>query len=183
MLFERWDRSRGIHYTLPFVAHVRPTMTYLAHWIYSDEALQGGATEQQLVTKATEYLYPDHFENRDEAEMAAREFIEFCRGRAWVFTDTGTTARGDRLYQFTHRTFLEYFTASYLTRTYYTPDKLVEVLLPRISRREWDIVAQLAFQIQSETATGAGDELLTALIEKANKDQGEESWKFLSFAA
>ena len=182
MLFERWDRSRGIHYSLPFIAHVRPTMIYLAHWIYSEEALQGGATEQQLITKAAEYLYPDRFDDRDEAAMAAHEFIEFCRGRAWVFTDTGTTSSGERLYQFTHRTFLEYFTAQYLTRTYYTPDRLIDVLLPKIAKREWDIVAQLAFQIQSEAAAGAGDELLSTLIEQANKQQDEDSWNLLSFS-
>ena len=43
--------------------------------------------------------------------VAAREFVEFCRGRMWVFTDAGTTVSGQRLYGFTHRTFLEYFAA------------------------------------------------------------------------
>ena len=183
MLFERWDRSRGIHYPLPFQAHVRPAMTYLAHWIYSDEALQGGVTEQQLVDKATEYLYPERFEDRDVAAMAAREFIEYCRGRAWVFTDTGTTRTGERLYQFTHRTFLEYFTAQYLARTYYTPERLQEVLLPRITNREWDIVAQLAVQIQSDTAAGAGDDFLSALVRQAEVNTDEKGWNLLSFAA
>jgi hypothetical protein len=183
MLFERWDRSRGVHYSLPFEAHVRPTMTYLAYWIYSDESLQSGATESQLISKSADYLYPGRFDNHDEAEMAARQFIEFCRGRAWVFTDTGTMSRGERLYQFTHRTFLEYFTAQYLTRTYYTPQELINVLLPKITKREWDIVAQLAFQIQGEAADGAGDELLTALLKRANDNRHVESWNCLSFSA
>lgn len=183
MLFERWDRSRGIHYSLPFDAHVRPAMTYLAHWIYSDEALQGGVTEDQLIEKATDYLHPEQFEDRETASLAARQFVEFCRGRAWVFTDIGTTPRGERLYQFTHRTFLEYFTANYLTRTHYTPDRLIAVLLPRIRQREWNTVAQLAFQIQSETAAGADDELIATLIEQANRGREEESWNYLAFAA
>jgi hypothetical protein len=105
MLFERWDKGRGIRVTLPIEAHIRPAMMHLAHWIYADEALQSGVTEQRLVAKTTDYLCPKRFEDRDEAEGAAKQFIEFCRGRAWVFTDTGTTKEGDRLYQFTHRTF------------------------------------------------------------------------------
>lgn len=186
MLFERWDKGRGIQVPLPIKeieSYIKPTMMYLAHWIYSDEALQSGVTEWKLVAKAADYLCPKRFEDRDEAEQAAREFIEFCRGRAWVFTDTGTTKEGDRLYQFTHRTFLEYFTASYLKRTYSTPDRLAEVLLPKIAKQEWDVVAQLAFQLQNKDTEDAGDDLLSILIEQADKTEGEEVWKLLSFAS
>jgi hypothetical protein len=164
-------------------SNIKPAMMYLAHWIYSDEALQSGVTEQKLVAKAADYLCLKRFEDRDEAEQAAREFIEFCRGRAWVFTDTGTTKEGDGLYQFTHRTFLEYFTACYLVRIYHTSEGLVEVLLPKIARQEWDVVAQLAFQLQNKNIEGAGDELLIALIEEADKTEGGEVWNLLSFAA
>jgi len=161
MLFDRWDKSRGINVHLPFEVHVRPTMMYLAHWIYDDEALQGGVTENKLIFKATEYLCPRRFEDRDEAERAARGFIEFCRGRAWVFTETGTTKDGERLYQFTHRTFLEYFCAGHLARMHETTNKLWAVLRYRIAKREWDVVAQLTFQIKNKNSEGAGDRLLT----------------------
>lgn len=183
MLFERWDKGRGIHVPLPIEAHIRPAMMHLAYWIYSDEALQGGVTERKLIWKAADYLCLRRFEDRDEAEQAAREFIQFCRGRAWVFTDTGTTKAGESLYQFTHRTFLEYFTAAYLVRTYPTPEKLLEVLLPKIAKQEWDVVAQLAFQLQNKNIEGAGDELLSALIDKAAQTQADEGWNLLSFAA
>jgi hypothetical protein len=43
MLFEKWDKRRGINYNLPFEAYVRPAMHDLAYWIYSDETLQGGS--------------------------------------------------------------------------------------------------------------------------------------------
>ncbi len=183
MLFERWDKSRGIHVPLPFEAHISPAMKFLAHWIYADEALQGGVTEQALVAKATDYLCSWRFEDRDEAERAAREFIDFCRGRAWVFTDTGTTKEGERLYQFTHRTFLEYFTAGHLVRTHATPSRLATALTPRIASREWDVVAQLAFQLQHKNVEGAGDELLTDLIAQGRQHEGPEGRNFLSFAA
>lgn len=183
MLFERWDKSRGILVPLPFEAHINPAMKYLAHWIYSDEALQGGVTERDLVAKATEYLCSWRFEDRDEAEHAAREFIEFCNGRAWVFTVTGTRREGERLYQFTHRTFLEYFTAAHLVRTHAIPDSLGGVLRPRITRREWDVVAQLAFQLQHKNVEGAGDQLLTGLISQAHETGGDNGWNLLSFAA
>jgi hypothetical protein len=156
---------------------------YLAHWIYTNETLQGGVTEGQLIAKATDYLCQRQFEDRDEAEKAGCDFIQFCRGRAWVFTDTGTMKEGERLYQFTHRTFLEYFTARHLLRISRNPEDLQETLVPKICKREWDVVAQLAFRIQDKETEGAGDELLSTIIKKSYKTQGSEKWNLISFAA
>lgn len=184
MLFERWDKSRGIHSSLPFEAHLRPAMMYIAFWIYSNEELQSGVTEQSLIRKASEYLMQWRFDDAEEALKAAQEFVEFCRGRAWVFTDVGTTKSGERLYQYTHRTFLEYFSGFYLTRTYETAEALGIALLPRIIAREWDVVAQLAFQIKSKSSEGAADKLLTLTIETAERAPDMESkYNLLSFSA
>jgi hypothetical protein len=182
MLFERWDRGRGIRPTLPFEEHIRPTMMFLAHRIYSDVELQKGATEDQLVRAASQYLCPSRFESTDEAESAARAFVEFCKGRAWVFTDTGSTREGERLFQFTHRTFLEYFTAGHLVRSHITPKDLFALLIGRIEAREWDMVAQLAVQIQNQSVEGAGEELVRLLLAGAEA-LGEAGGNRLSFAA
>ncbi|MFT3784923.1 MAG: NACHT domain-containing protein [Tepidisphaeraceae bacterium] len=167
MLFERWDKSRGLHIPLPFEAHIGPTIKHLALWIYSTEGKDTGVTEQELVSKAAAYLMQNRFENQFEAEHASRQFIETCHGRSWVFTDTGTTKSGERLYQFTHRTFLEYFAAAHLCRTYPTPDRLVPYLLPRIQRQEWDVVALLACQIQGKLVEGAATESVDTLSKSA----------------
>lgn len=170
MLFDRWDRRRGIVAFETFRSHLRPALEYLAHWIFSDVARQGGVTEAELVRVATDYLHGKRFEGRVDAEDAAKAFIDFCRGRAWVFTDTGTSARGERLFQFTHRTFLEYFTAVHLSRTHSTPESLGDLLVPHVVRNEWDIVAQLAVQIQDRQVDGAGDDLLMRLIVSGGSD-------------
>ena len=181
MLFERWDKSRGIQYALPFEAHIRPIMMHLAHWIYTDEKRQGGVTESHLVEVSGDYLHGRRFEDTDEADHAARAFVQFCSGRAWVFTDTGTTSAGERLYQFTHRTFLEYFTAAYLVRVHRTPAALAKVLLPKIRRKEWDVVAQLAFQVQSKQFEGAGDELLGILLTSLASSRARSDMNITSF--
>ena len=67
MLFEKWDKSRGIYVPLPFEVHVRPAMMHLAHWIYSNETLQGGVTEAALIGETTCYLCPRRYEDLDEA--------------------------------------------------------------------------------------------------------------------
>jgi adenylate kinase family enzyme len=182
MLFERWDRSRGIQPNLPIETDVRFAMMHLAYWIYADAGLQQGVTEKMLIDEATRYFRKRRFEDVAAAESAARQFIEFCRGRAWVFTDTGTTASGEGLYQFTHRTFLEYFTAGHLVRLNPTPEKLLNVLLPRIKKGEWDVVAQLAIRILNRNVEDAGDKLLHKLVAKAGSGFLHD-WRLLSFAS
>lgn len=169
MLFERWDKSRTINAALPFDWHLRPLMEYLAYWIYANQKLRGGVTETELIEKTTEYLGEWLYEDQYKAEKVAIEFVEHCKGRAWVFTDMGTTGEGLKLYQFTHATFLEYFAAAYLVHNSRTPRDLLSVLMPRIAKREWDVAAQLAFQLQSEKTVGTGDELLTMLVNRASK--------------
>jgi hypothetical protein len=180
MLFERWDRGRRIVAPLEFERHLRPAMQHLAYWIYADPSLRGGVTEAALVRSATQFLTERRFEDEDDARQEARKFVEYCRGRAWVFTDTGTTPDGERLYQFTHRTFLEFFAAEHLVRTNRTPADLASLLRPHVHAGEWDVVAQLAFQLQDDNIDGAADDLLIDLLTHA---AGEHRDVTLSFAA
>jgi hypothetical protein len=181
MLFDRWDRSRRIDTGYTFESQLSPIMAHIAHWLYSNPELQSGVSEQQLVQACTKYLHPSRYEHLEEAERAAGGFIEFCRGRAWVFSDTGITPAGVNLYQFTHRTFLEYFTAHYLFRTNPRPTDLLKVLLPRIAKREWDVVAQLAFHIASREVEGASDSLISGLLSASGVDSAS-SFNLLTFA-
>ncbi len=160
LLFDRWDRLRQISVPLKFESLIRPTMQHLAYWIFRDQDLQSGVAERDLIEEAATFLLKRRFEEQAEAEFEAKRFIEFCRDRAWVFTDTGTTRHGQRLYQFTHRTFLEFFAARHLVRTYPSSPLLLEVLLPRIDAKEWDVVAELSFQLLERNVDGAADELL-----------------------
>jgi hypothetical protein len=184
LLFDNWDKRRDIRVQLPFQNKLRPAMTHLAHSIYSDSSLQSGVPQSRLVSMAAEYLSERLYDDKDEAEAAANDFVEFCRGRAWVFTDVGTTPAGDHLYAFTHRTFLEFFTASYVVRNYASPEALEGYLFPRIARGEWDVVCQLAFQLLDKNVEGAGDRLLEQLMARASDDEvaADEQRNYLSFA-
>ncbi|WP_157910540.1 NACHT domain-containing protein [Pseudofrankia sp. BMG5.36] len=162
MLFDRWDKHRGLKRPLAFEAHVEPAMMDLAYWIYSSADLQAGVQERLLVEHAADYLQTWQYESRAEAVRAAREFIEFCRGRAWVFTDVGLSPDGESLYQFTHRTFLEYFTAYHLAITN-DEEELFGALSEKIMAAEWDVVAQLAIQIKSKQRLGGADRAVVAL--------------------
>ena len=112
LLFKRWDAHRHIHQELAAGRYVEPILRHLAWWLFTRDNTQTSVTERELVSATTEFLHGRGFESEDDAREAALQFIEFSCGRLWVFNDAGTSATGERLYAFTHRTFLEYFAAS-----------------------------------------------------------------------
>jgi predicted NACHT family NTPase len=150
LLFSTWDKQRQIDVLLPFAEHVRPALRDLAWWLFTTGGVESAVTKRQAIERTTQYLHRRRFGDVDEARAAAEEFIEFCRGRAWVFSDQGTTAAGEPLFGFTHRTFLEFFAAEHLAYRKDTAAELVEQLTPRIVAQEWDVVAQIALQIKPE---------------------------------
>lgn len=185
MMFDRWDR--GIkNIELPDLVNsiqskIRRLISYLAHWIYGDNVLESGVTEAKLINKVAEYLEENLFDDEDKAEEAATAFIRFCRGRAWVFTSIGKDKYGAELYQFTHRTFLEYFTAYYIDLNYRSLDKLCDYLIPKICKQESDLVCQLSIQIKNKKLDGAEDEILGYLIEQMKSFQNLEKVNLLRF--
>ena len=181
MLLERWDKSRRIVESIPLESHIEALLRNLAHWIYSSDERRSGVSRTQLIEQATDYLVEQRYETRAEAERAAKEFIDFCKGRAWVFTDTGSSAETP-LFQFTHRTFLEYFTASFLLTKHPTAFELAAEVGPLVEQGTWDVVGQLAYQKQARLVDGAGSYLLDDLIDRAERKTGFERPNLLSFA-
>lgn len=179
LLFQHRDRERSIGYDPAFETYLNPIILHLAHWIYGNGELEGGVTESKLVSETTSYLLEHYFEDHQSAAVMARKFIEFCTGRAWVFTDTGITRDGDPLYQFTHRTFLEYFAARALIRIHRTPEALLDKLYPHIIHQEWSTVIELAFQGMVRDAEGAGDYLLITLINRAEEVETSQAINIL----
>lgn len=179
LLFKKWDKIRGIKNKVPFEAHTKPTLMYIAFQIYSNEKYSSGIPEQQLIKITIDYLFPKKYSDIDVATEIAKEFIDFCRGRAWVFTEIGST--GHNLYQFTHRTFLEYFTAFHLARNYSSPEELNNFLLPKILKQEWDVVAQLSYQILNTNVADAGDNLVGILLSNINGDNFPSKFNLASF--
>jgi hypothetical protein len=183
MLFERWDRQRGISVPLPFEQHVRPALCAMAEWMFTKGDNQPAVTERELVATVRRFLLRKRFDDLDEADAAAKAFVEYCRGRAWVLTEVGTTGDGEPLFAFTHRTFLEFFTANQLVRTNSGVRPLLDALLPHIYNEEWDVVAQLAVLLLDRYVEGGADDFLDLLISDAANRDPDESVPALTFAA
>ncbi|WP_421909803.1 NACHT domain-containing protein [Methanolacinia petrolearia] len=129
MLYSRWDKSRGIISSIEFEDYLESLISELAYWIYSREDLQSGVSEYELIKKSAEYPCEWIYGNEVKSRKSAKKFVEFCKGRAWIFTSVGISPEGIELFQFTHRTFLEYFTAANIANTQTTPEKNVILAL------------------------------------------------------
>jgi hypothetical protein len=179
LLFESWDKQRGIKVSLSFDAHVQAAMRSLALWLYPQQVSEQGMPKEKLINYMKGYLLKKRFDDEEEAENAATEFINFCKGRAWVLTDVGSD-----LYGFTHRTFLEYFAASQIVRENVEPGKLFDFLVERLRSGGWEVVAQLALQILNKSKEDGADDFLEILLAYIKTDiEMSLKLKLLSFAA
>jgi NACHT domain len=165
LLFGKWDEQRRIRRELRVGDFVEPAIRHLAWWLFSGDDSRGAVTEREIVGEVTGFLHGRAFETEVEARAAAREFVEFCRGRMWVLSDAGTTGDGEKLYSFTHRTFLEYFAAAHMAAVADTPEDLARALVPRLAAGEWEEVSQLAIQLKDHSSDRGADRIYTALLD------------------
>ncbi len=163
LLFRKWDARRRIHQDLRAGHLLEPALRHLAWWLFTKDNAQP-VTERELIAATTNFLHGRGFESEDDAREAAREFVEFCRGRMWVFSDAGTTATGEKLYAFTHRTFMEYFAGAQLAYDCDTPELLANSLAPHVARDEWWVVAEIAIQLKDRTSNGGAQRIYAAML-------------------
>jgi hypothetical protein len=175
MLFRKWDARRHINLELRARYLIEPALRHLAYWLFTKGSSESVVTERELIHETTHFFYPRGFDTEDEAREAAIEFIHFCRGRAWVFTDAGTTATGETLYTFTHRTFMEYFAATYLATTNDLPQTLADILLPHIAKEEWLVVGELAIQKKDQINDRGAERVILAMLDN-RAQQSIENW-------
>jgi hypothetical protein len=178
LLFHKWDARRRIRLDLRAGHLLEPTLRHLAYWLFTREG-EPAVTERELVEETSTVLR-DH----DFGPEAAEEFVEFCRGRMWVFSDVGTTANGRPLYAFTHRTFMEYFAAAHLAYTADTPEELASrVLAPHVARHEWDVVGELAVQIKDRTSRSGAERVYRLFLADPRRRSIEARGAILEFLA
>lgn len=183
LLFRRWDARRKIRQELRAGHLLEAMLRRFSDWLFLRDNAQSAVTERELIRVASEFLHGRGFESIDAARDAASEFVEFCRDRIWVFSDSGTTVSGEKLYAFTHRTFLEYFAAAHLAYGSDTPEQLADAIADRVARSEWLLVAELAVQIKDRTCDDGAKRVYAALLNELSGRSLEERDGLLRFLA
>ena len=183
LLYRKWDERRRIYAELRAGSVLEPTLRHLAWWLFTRDSTHPVVTEGALIASTARFLHGTRFESQEEARDAAQEFVGFCRGRKWVFSDAGTTAEGERLYGFTHRTFGEYFAAAHLAYDSDSAEHLATTLAPRVANGEWAVIAELAIQIKDGTSTHGAARIYDILLAGRRRWSRQERARLLGFLA
>jgi hypothetical protein len=183
LLFRKWDARRRIHRELKAGHLVEPAIRHLAWWLLNRDSAESAVTQYELINEVTRFFEGRGFELEIDARAAASEFVDFCTGRMWVLTDTGTTASGEVLYSFTHRTFLEFFAAAHLAYSCDTPERLARTLAPRLARHEWEVVGELAVQVKDHSSDQGAQRIYTALLGERRRRSSSGRSGVLQFLA
>jgi hypothetical protein len=183
LLFRKWDARRRIHVHLRAGHLIEPSLRHLAWWLFTRDQARPAVTERELVDETTAFLHGRGFESESEARDAASEFVDFCNGRMWVFSNTGTTVEGIPLYSFTHRTFMEYFAAAHLAYSCDTPERLARALAQRLARNEWELMGELAVQIKDHTSSGGAQRIYATMLSERRLRSTAARSRLLQFLA
>jgi len=170
MLFEEWDHSRGIDSGGPLRADARFALQDIAYWTLTTPSLSSGIPEGLLKERLTRFLTVNRYGSDSMAADAAAELLLLWRGRAWILTDLGSDTLHP-IYQFTHRTFQEYFAATYLSRVSVSPKELWRKIRKKAISGQWDVVAQIAIQAYNTASAGATDKIYDSIIRDVKNDK------------
>ncbi|WP_188316357.1 NACHT domain-containing protein [Solihabitans fulvus] len=164
LLFERWDRVRRVPLSFRANTQTRYLVQELAYYFFYRLDSQGGETEKKLRALVSDYFERSIVGGATAAREHAQDFLDYCAGRAWLLTQTGVSERGERLFGFTHRTFMEYFAACYIVRHCARPQELVNMVRPMIESGGSEVVPQIAIQQLDTRLASAIDDCLDLLV-------------------
>jgi|GEM_PF-2876773 len=182
LLFDTWDSHRRINPQLAVKSQVELALRHVAYWMYTDVGEREAVLETDLVREVAEYLR-GFAEDESDRDAAAQEFVDFCKGRAWVLTEAGTTPEGEALFRFTHRTFLEYFAACELKRRLDGPERLASALMPHVLKGEWEVVAAIAVQLENRDSKNGADRVVQKMLNDRRRMSAVSTSRLLAFMA
>lgn len=170
LLFVEWDRARQINARVLEEHRLLQLLPFLASKIFVDPDLTNSFGRKWLkrrVVKFFDNVLGDSDGGR--SEEAADQFVSHLSGRAWVLTEIET---GE--FEFTHRSFLEYFFAKHLDEEHESVGELIAALAPHLKDREWTVPAHIAVQLKADRGIRSAHRCAAALskeIENASKDR------------
>jgi NACHT domain len=167
MLAREWDRRRRIEPDPLTRDLLRPLIQHLAlWWMFTRPGQRAPIPEQELTDEIERFLRDHGARAAGEERTAAREFVEFCRERAWVLS-TAANGTGRTEYRFTHQALLDYYAAAGVAQRSATPEALTDALIPRVLDHAWHF-SQLAISVMDRSAPGAADRICELLLRQEN---------------
>ena len=164
LLFNRWDRMRHIEQPYDHTHYGDELMQEIAIWFYRSQAAQAGLEEQQIRKVIALFLVDAAGVPETAANQRATAFLDFCADRAWLLGIAGTNERGQRLFVFTHRTFMEFFAAESIARTY-DIEKIASEVAENYEKDASSVLPDLLVQSAEVHRRGGARDIITNLFE------------------
>ncbi|WP_394621567.1 NACHT domain-containing protein [Lentzea sp. JNUCC 0626] len=167
LMLVRWDAISQVPSVLRSVKLAKFLVQELAQHFFFELDGRGDEGEKTLERLVVAHLREREEESTQSYHQQAREFLDYCADRAWVLTQVGTSLEGERRFGFTHRTFMEYYTACHVLRTSSTAEKIVDRLLPMILSGKSEVVPQIALQLYDMQQADGADTCVGLMMAKA----------------
>jgi hypothetical protein len=166
LLFHKWDAHRQIKHFEVLPDYTDRLMEEIARWIYTSPSAQTGLEEQIIVKTMSQYMVSDLGFMPNKAESTARDFLDFCAGRAWLLGVTGTSKHGgNRIFSFTHRTFYEFFAAEAFARYAENASDMAMLLRKAYEQDSTSLLPELLIQSFDQTRARCATNVFISLCE------------------
>lgn len=181
LLFGRWDRVRNVRTNIKNDVRGHHLVEEIAYYFFRHQASQAGEREMVLRALIKSFVKANIIEDDFEASRYAGEFLEHCAGRAWLLVPVGGSPRSDRLFAFSHRTFMEYFSACYMARFASNANELARELRQIIEAGSSDVICQIAIDRFGERNANGTDDVLRFLLFDSSTLEIKLELKYLGF--
>lgn len=161
LLFRRWDSLKAIDPEIPDPHWLFQLVTELARQLYLISPAVQQPNQEWLRARVLEFfrnVYEIDAEHR--AQAAADRFVSHLIGRSWILQE-----RSAGIFEFSHRTFMEYFYARWLDDAFDSIDALLVHATPYIVAGEQTVPLHLAFQLKTASKLKSAQQLTNQLIE------------------
>ncbi|MGA4951482.1 NACHT domain-containing protein [Streptomyces lydicamycinicus] len=180
LLFQRWDAMRHIEQPVDHRQYGTRLMQELALFFYKSQSAQAGVQEKQLRKIISQFFTATASVDEVDAANRAQDFLDFCADRAWLLTYQGTDDRDQRLFGFTHRTFMEYFAAEAIVRRSRSIEEIVKEITRAYEADASSVLADVIFQCADDKYDGGAREVVAGLMEKARGLGWKQAPKYIS---
>lgn len=174
LLFDRWDGYREINPDLPERYRLFDLLMHFASLLYEKEEYGGSMSTPQLEQNAKDFFLVDYTDNKQgRSSEAAKILVEHLTGRAWILHEVG-----DRVFEFTHRTFLEFFYAKHLDAEYENIEDLALYITKLVLDGNGILPAHLSLQIKCKDKRGISTKAVQYFSTKMCEKNNEVLYKF-----
>ncbi|XAS74215.1 NACHT domain-containing protein [Micrococcaceae bacterium Sec5.1] len=174
LLFTRWDSMRDIEAPPDHRSYGGRLFEELAWLFHSSQNARSGVEERQLVRLLAEFFRRNAGVDVSESSVRARRFLDFCANRAWLLSAQYRNDRGERIFSFTHRTFLEYYAAQAIVKRSEHLNEIVTAIRNAFVHDPSSVLCDLILQYYDSTKYDGGADILLALL-KSHEHEAEQA--------